>query len=201
MDDLAWDRNRERREKLWSKDTPEAAAAPTEPEAPWRAVLAERIAARQSNREVTRRDPPPPSPERVEREARRAARRAESEAIKAQRAEDDATFAAHPRPRIRADCEGGARPCPWVGCRHHLALEVSLDTGHIKLAFPDREPWELEHSCALDLAGSGGLTDRDSEYGMTLEQVAATLNVTRERVRQLEAMGLTALRRARNRLI
>ncbi|HEX8112126.1 MAG TPA: sigma factor-like helix-turn-helix DNA-binding protein [Kofleriaceae bacterium] len=34
----------------------------------------------------------------------------------------------------------------------------------------------------------------------TLEEVAATLNVTRERVRQLEARGLTALRRARRRL-
>ncbi len=30
-----------------------------------------------------------------------------------------------PRPRTRADCVRGmeARPCPWVGCKHHLALE------------------------------------------------------------------------------
>lgn len=29
-----------------------------------------------------------------------------------------------PRPRTRGDCLAEARPCPWVGCRHHLLLEV-----------------------------------------------------------------------------
>ncbi len=30
-----------------------------------------------------------------------------------------------PRPKTRADCQAEARPCPWVGCRHHLLLEVA----------------------------------------------------------------------------
>ena len=30
-----------------------------------------------------------------------------------------------PRPLTRADCGQEARPCPWVGCRHHLAIEVA----------------------------------------------------------------------------
>lgn len=30
-----------------------------------------------------------------------------------------------PRPTRRGDCGQEARPCPWVGCRHHLLLEVA----------------------------------------------------------------------------
>lgn len=29
------------------------------------------------------------------------------------------------RPLTRADCVDGPRPCPWVGCRHHLLIEVA----------------------------------------------------------------------------
>ena len=29
-----------------------------------------------------------------------------------------------PRPRTRNDCLEEARPCPWVGCRYHLLLEI-----------------------------------------------------------------------------
>ena len=28
------------------------------------------------------------------------------------------------RPTTRVDCENGMRPCPWVGCRYHLYLDV-----------------------------------------------------------------------------
>ena len=30
-----------------------------------------------------------------------------------------------PRPRTRADCLDGPRPCPWASCRHHLLFEVA----------------------------------------------------------------------------
>ena len=30
-----------------------------------------------------------------------------------------------PRPTSREQCREEARPCPWVGCRHHLLLEVA----------------------------------------------------------------------------
>ena len=33
-----------------------------------------------------------------------------------------------PRPTTLAECGQEARPCPWVGCRHHLALEVATPT-------------------------------------------------------------------------
>lgn len=88
------------------------------------------------------------------------------------------------RPRTRSECAGGPRPCPHVGCKHHLYLDVSPRTGAIKLNFPDLEPWELPQTCALDVADAGGAT---------LEDVGAIMNLTRERVRQLEIVALARL--------
>ncbi len=75
----------------------------------------------------------------------------------------------------------GPRPCPYAGCQYHLYLDVSLDTGAIKLNFPDLEVWEMGESCALDIADRGGIT---------LEDVGEIMNLTRERIRQLEVMVL-----------
>ena len=91
------------------------------------------------------------------------------------------------RPTTRADCADGPRPCPFVSCRYHLYLEVT-DTGSIKFVFPDLEPDELEHSCALDVADEGGVT---------LERTGDLLNVTRERTRQIE---MSAMAKAKRRL-
>jgi hypothetical protein len=84
------------------------------------------------------------------------------------------------RPRVRGDCVGDPRPCPFVGCRHHLYLDVT-HTGGIRLNFPDLEPWELESSCSLDVA---------AERARSGEKVGALLNITRERVRQIEDAAL-----------
>ena len=87
-------------------------------------------------------------------------------------------------PRTRADCVGGERPCPFVSCKHHLYLDVSARTGAIKLNFPDLEVWEMTETCALDVADRGGTT---------LEEVGAIMNLTRERIRQVEVKGLAKL--------
>jgi Sigma-70, region 4 len=87
-------------------------------------------------------------------------------------------------PRTRADCSGGERPCPFVSCKHHLYLDVSARTGAIKLNFPDLEVWEMTETCALDVADRGGTT---------LEEVGAIMNLTRERIRQVEVKGLAKL--------
>jgi len=92
------------------------------------------------------------------------------------------------RPRTRADCGAEARPCPWVACKHHLYLDINPTTGSIKINFPDREPWELEHSCALDIADTGA---------KTLDEIGEFTNLTRERIRQLEVRGLLKLRTRR----
>jgi hypothetical protein len=91
------------------------------------------------------------------------------------------------RPRKRAECVNGPRPCLFVSCKHNLYLDVNPETGSIKLNFPDKEIWELEHTCALDVAEKGGIT---------LEEVGAIMNLTRERIRQVETRGLAKLREA-----
>ena len=89
------------------------------------------------------------------------------------------------RPRSRADCATGPRPCMFVSCKHHLYLDVNPSTGSIKLNFPDKEVWEMGETCALDVADKGGIT---------LEEVGTIMNLTRERIRQVETRGLLKLR-------
>jgi hypothetical protein len=89
------------------------------------------------------------------------------------------------RPKSRADCQQMQRPCPFVSCEHHLYLDVNPESGAIKLNFPHLEVWEMAETCALDVADRGGIT---------LEEVGAILNLTRERIRQVEVRGLTKIR-------
>lgn len=90
-----------------------------------------------------------------------------------------------PRPTTREECRPQMRPCPWVACKHHLYLDINPETGSIKINFPDLEPWELKHTCALDVAERGGIT---------LEEVGEIMNLTRERIRQVEVRGLLKLK-------
>jgi hypothetical protein len=89
------------------------------------------------------------------------------------------------RPHSRAECANGPRPCMFVSCKHHLYLDVNPETGSIKLNFPDKEIWEMAETCALDVADRGGIT---------LEEVGSIMNLTRERIRQVETRGLLKLR-------
>lgn len=91
------------------------------------------------------------------------------------------------RPSSRGECANVARPCPYVSCKYHLYIDVNPNTGSIKVNFPDLEVWELQQSCALDVAEQGGIT---------LEEVGEILNLTRERIRQVEVRGLMKLKDA-----
>lgn len=148
-------------------------------------------------------EPPPPA-ERLSRDALRSRRaravRAKTISIKRMTkrdlengrllfpaGEDDGSI---PRPKTRGDCSGVPRPCPFVSCSHHVYLDVSPRTGAVKLNFPDIEPDELppHRSCALDVADEGGIT---------LEMLADVMNLTRERIRQIEVKALAKMQAAR----
>ena len=88
------------------------------------------------------------------------------------------------RPKVREDCAQSERPCSFVSCAHHPYLDVSARTGAIKVNFPDLEIWEMTESCALDIADRGGTT---------LEEIGAIMNLTRERIRQVEVTAFAKL--------
>jgi hypothetical protein len=90
------------------------------------------------------------------------------------------------RPRTYSECEPRTGPCGFVSCRFNLYLEVDDLTGAVKLNFPDKEIDELEETCALRVAGRGG---------HSLEQVGKMINLTQERVSQIEESGAAKLKR------
>ncbi len=92
-----------------------------------------------------------------------------------------------PKPENRSVCKAEQRPCPFVSCKHHLYLDVNPDTGSIKINFPDLEVWEMAETCSLDVSDRGGIT---------LEEVGEIMNLTRERIRQVEVRGLLKLKMA-----
>lgn len=89
-------------------------------------------------------------------------------------------------PATRGDCLVMDRPCPFVSCRYHLHLDVDPKSGGLKILRPDIDVWELKETCVLDVASRGELT---------LEQVGVIMNITRERVRQIERDALQKLKK------
>ena len=88
------------------------------------------------------------------------------------------------RPKTRGDCEFIPRPCPFVGCKYNLYLDVNPNTGRLKINSA-KPPWVMRESCALDIADRGEVT---------LEYVGGLINLTRERIRQIERQALRKLR-------
>lgn len=89
-------------------------------------------------------------------------------------------------PRTWGDCQSqglgtAERPCAYLRCRWNLQIDINPQSGEIRLMTNGSE-----HTCALRVAQHDGLQ---------LDEIAAILNVSIERVRQLEAKALHKLRR------
>lgn len=90
-----------------------------------------------------------------------------------------------PRPKTRADCECGERPCPWVGCAYNLFLTVNEKNGIIKYTNPKiTDPLNVppNRSCILDIA---------DESALDQETVGKILNITRSRITQIETAAVS----------
>lgn len=101
---------------------------------------------------------------------------------------DPAEELSEPRPRTRADCADGPRPCPFYSCRYHLGLEVHPGTGRLILRIDPEQLEQAPETCALDVADRGGAT---------LEEIGQALGFTRERARQIEERAFVKLRRTK----
>ena len=107
------------------------------------------------------------------------------------------------RPRTRADCIDGPRPCAWVSCRHHLALtintwgRVAIEGGNELPEDPTDADLEAFADAAIARALRVGscVLDRVEHRpdGETLNSIATVLALTRERIRQIETKALRPL--------
>jgi len=91
------------------------------------------------------------------------------------------------KPLTVLQCEPG--PCSRVGCEKNLYLDVDPVTGFIKLNFPDLDIDELEETCADRVARRAEELHRQPRT----EAVARLLNLTDERLRQIEVGAIKKL--------
>lgn len=137
---------------------------------------------------------------------------------------EELAAAAAARPKKREECAQGIRPCPFVSCRHHMALVTDLERDSLKEVFPslriidDPEGPGLEQlermvgTCSLDVAdglddgtqGIGGLIALHQAAaggkplgqtpGMTIRETGKANNLSVERVRQLAGAAMQEMR-------
>lgn len=91
------------------------------------------------------------------------------------------------KPLTVLQCQPG--PCSRVGCEKNLYLDVDPDTGCIKLNFPDLQVDELIETCADRVAQKYEQLQRQP----LTEMVAKLLNLTAERLRQIEKGAIAKL--------
>jgi hypothetical protein len=90
------------------------------------------------------------------------------------------------RPRTRADCINGPRPCPWVGCRHHLAISWDPERPHVI-----KETWP--HLQIVNNPDGPGLDILEQKYGTCELDICDKLN---DGTGEANLGGLLALRLA-----
>lgn len=94
------------------------------------------------------------------------------------------------RPLTRGECVDGPRPCPYLSCKYHLAIEVTMG-GSIKAMRPDVFDAEgvpdlerLDETCVLDVA------DRAPQP----HEISELLNIAPQLVERIEERAMKKLR-------
>lgn len=123
-----------------------------------------------------RRTRPDPPPRVLDRRPLTAAERASLVAL-------ETSLGGIRRPRSLAQCPPANQPCAYLSCRHHLGGDRTA-RGNIRLTFPGRDLTEFAETCSLRVANRGPQTQ---------EAVGRLLNVTEERICQIEQEALKKL--------
>ena len=84
------------------------------------------------------------------------------------------------KPVTRQECKSSHRPCPWISCQFHMFWCVN-QIDRILQYLPDHTiadiALSLSQTCVLDVTDTGE---------KTLEEIGDILQVSRERIRQIE---------------
>lgn len=95
------------------------------------------------------------------------------------------------RPPTRGDCRYVPRPCPFVSCTKHLKYdERILADGRgsiLKDNFPEFDIADMEETCSSDVADDGP---------QEATRIARLMNLTPQRVLQIQQVALLKMRRA-----
>lgn len=80
------------------------------------------------------------------------------------------------------------RPCPWVGCRHHLGGDVTDHRAGPRWAANPRadDSGLLQFSCSLDVVS-------EHPQGLDRKQVAWLVGISSDRVMQIEQHAIRRL--------
>ena len=108
-------------------------------------------------------------------------------------------------PPDREACLEMPRPCPFVRCRHHLAVDEEIKKGEprLKVNFPHLPVWEIPDTCSLDVADRADqkkVKPGSFEAVMSYDEVGAEMNLSGERIRHLEARAFKKIRAERRKL-
>jgi len=72
--------------------------------------------------------------------------------------DDERQLLAEERPHTRAECVDGPRPCPWLGCRYGVGLDVTERAGNVE---EHPSGWGV---CALDVAEKSTRSSKWDSY-------------------------------------
>src|SRR5688572_12403196 len=110
------------------------------------------------------------------------------------------------RPSTRGECLSSPRPCPFVSCRYHLAIDAHRDTeGKPRLRVLHEDPTEMVNTCALDVADglchlpdAEGVAHEPHEEAaeVTLSEIATMCSISIERTRKTVEAVQKKLRQA-----